>query len=217
MWLADRLFALTCSTEQLYLIKWPVNVYRLAVFVLHTMVAFLCTAIAALLKEGESLEDLMELSPEELLLRWVNFHLEKYGMHISNFSSDIKVSAMLNCDIAGSQPSYSISSSVHSQPVPVCTSYLLHIIAPAAPARTESPVTPPSFLTFACHVFYYYVIYVHYSNSLSCPHHTRLAQSDLFMLSSQSAYSFNISSAFCLMYYFSVIQSLNFSRFCAYL
>ncbi|XP_041799507.1 plastin-2-like [Chelmon rostratus] len=47
-------------------------------------------AIAALLKEGESLEELMKLSPEELLLRWANFHLNKVGMSISNFSGDIK-------------------------------------------------------------------------------------------------------------------------------
>ncbi|KAK9517582.1 hypothetical protein VZT92_022941 [Zoarces viviparus] len=47
-------------------------------------------AIAALLEEGESLEDLMKLSPEELLLRWANFHLKKVGMSISNFSGDIK-------------------------------------------------------------------------------------------------------------------------------
>ncbi|KAM3612639.1 uncharacterized protein V6R79_011874 [Siganus canaliculatus] len=47
-------------------------------------------AIAALLEEGESLEELMKLSPEELLLRWANFHLKKVGMTISNFSSDIK-------------------------------------------------------------------------------------------------------------------------------
>ncbi|XP_026186240.1 plastin-3-like isoform X1 [Mastacembelus armatus] len=47
-------------------------------------------AIAALLEEGESLDELMKLSPEELLLRWVNFHLKKVGMSISNFSGDIK-------------------------------------------------------------------------------------------------------------------------------
>lgn len=47
-------------------------------------------AIAALLEEGESLEELMKLSPEELLLRWANFHLKKVGMTISNFSGDIK-------------------------------------------------------------------------------------------------------------------------------
>uniref|UniRef100_A0A665T7W1 Plastin-3 n=1 Tax=Echeneis naucrates TaxID=173247 RepID=A0A665T7W1_ECHNA len=47
-------------------------------------------AIAALLEEGESLEELMKLTPEELLLRWANFHLKKVGMSISNFSGDIK-------------------------------------------------------------------------------------------------------------------------------
>ncbi|KAE8584697.1 hypothetical protein XENTR_v10021073 [Xenopus tropicalis] len=49
-------------------------------------------ALAALLRDGETLEDLMKLSPEELLLRWANFHLENAGWQkISNFSSDIKL------------------------------------------------------------------------------------------------------------------------------
>ncbi|KAM8834452.1 plastin-3-like [Synchiropus picturatus] len=48
-------------------------------------------ALAALLRDGETLEDLMKLSPEELLLRWVNYHLENANWSkISNFSSDIK-------------------------------------------------------------------------------------------------------------------------------
>ncbi|XP_029458747.1 plastin-2 [Rhinatrema bivittatum] len=48
-------------------------------------------ALIALLREGESLEDLMKLSPEELLLRWANYHLENAGYNkINNFSSDIK-------------------------------------------------------------------------------------------------------------------------------
>lgn len=50
------------------------------------------SALIALLREGESLEDLMKLSPEELLLRWANYHLENAGCgKISNFSTDIKV------------------------------------------------------------------------------------------------------------------------------
>ncbi|KAM6300063.1 plastin-3 [Aegotheles albertisi] len=49
-------------------------------------------ALAALLRDGENLEDLMKLSPEELLLRWANFHLENAGWQkINNFSSDIKL------------------------------------------------------------------------------------------------------------------------------
>ncbi|KAJ0050154.1 hypothetical protein NL108_013173 [Boleophthalmus pectinirostris] len=47
-------------------------------------------ALAALLEEGETLEDLMRLSPEELLLRWMNFHLKKDGIIVKNFSSDVK-------------------------------------------------------------------------------------------------------------------------------
>uniref|UniRef100_A0A8C6MHE8 Plastin-3 n=1 Tax=Nothobranchius furzeri TaxID=105023 RepID=A0A8C6MHE8_NOTFU len=49
-------------------------------------------ALAALLRDGETLEDLMKLSPEELLLRWANYHLENAGWKkINNFSSDISV------------------------------------------------------------------------------------------------------------------------------
>ncbi|XP_041431006.1 plastin-3 isoform X1 [Xenopus laevis] len=49
-------------------------------------------ALAALLREGETLEDLMKLSPEELLLRWANYHLDNAGWNkINNFSSDIKL------------------------------------------------------------------------------------------------------------------------------
>ncbi|XP_075706343.1 plastin-2 [Rhinoderma darwinii] len=48
-------------------------------------------ALIALLRDGESLEDLMKLSPEELLLRWANYHLESAGCSkINNFSTDIK-------------------------------------------------------------------------------------------------------------------------------
>lgn len=48
-------------------------------------------ALAALLRDGETLEDLMKLTPEELLLRWANYHLENAGWQkINNFSSDIK-------------------------------------------------------------------------------------------------------------------------------
>lgn len=47
--------------------------------------------IAALLLEGETIQDLMQLSPEELLLRWMNYHLARAGSNltIKNFGSDI--------------------------------------------------------------------------------------------------------------------------------
>ncbi|XP_014888470.1 plastin-1 [Poecilia latipinna] len=47
--------------------------------------------LIALLMEGEELDHLMSLSPEELLLRWVNYHLINAGTEtINNFSADIK-------------------------------------------------------------------------------------------------------------------------------
>ncbi|XP_067898686.1 plastin-1-like [Heterodontus francisci] len=48
-------------------------------------------ALIALLMEGEELEELLKLSPEDLILRWVNHHLENAGYKpINNFSQDIK-------------------------------------------------------------------------------------------------------------------------------
>ena len=48
--------------------------------------------LVALLDEGETLDDLMLLSPEQILVRWVNYHLNRAGCgrQISNFTSDIK-------------------------------------------------------------------------------------------------------------------------------
>ncbi|MEQ2245320.1 phospholipid scramblase 1, partial [Ilyodon furcidens] len=47
--------------------------------------------LISLLLEGEELDHLVSLSPEELLLRWVNYHLINAGTEtISNFSADIK-------------------------------------------------------------------------------------------------------------------------------
>lgn len=47
--------------------------------------------LATLLFEGERLEDLLKLSPEAILLRWVNYHLERAGVarRCTNFQSDI--------------------------------------------------------------------------------------------------------------------------------
>ncbi|XP_063298573.1 plastin-1 [Pelobates fuscus] len=48
-------------------------------------------ALIALLKDGETLDQLIKLSPEELLLRWVNYHLTNAQWpNINNFSHDIK-------------------------------------------------------------------------------------------------------------------------------
>lgn len=45
-----------------------------------------------LLEEDETLEQFLRLPPEQILLRWFNYHLKQAGWHrrVSNFSSDIK-------------------------------------------------------------------------------------------------------------------------------
>lgn len=69
----------------------------LCLFCVISLLLCVCVspALIALLREGESLEDLMKLSPEDLLLRWANYHLENAGCtKIANFSTDIKVGAL---------------------------------------------------------------------------------------------------------------------------
>ncbi|XP_065901853.1 fimbrin-like [Dysidea avara] len=48
--------------------------------------------LAVLLEDGETLQDLLALSPEQILLRWFNYQLAKAGSprRVSNFTSDIK-------------------------------------------------------------------------------------------------------------------------------
>lgn len=50
-----------------------------------------CPGLASLLQSGEHIEDLMKLSPESILLRWVNHHLEQAGVprRCNNFQNDI--------------------------------------------------------------------------------------------------------------------------------
>jgi hypothetical protein len=45
-----------------------------------------------LLEDGETLEDLMKLGAEQILLRWINYHLKAAGSNrrVNNFTSDIK-------------------------------------------------------------------------------------------------------------------------------
>jgi len=48
--------------------------------------------LARLLEEGETLEDLMALPIEQILLRWMNYHLKNAGhpRRVGNFGKDIK-------------------------------------------------------------------------------------------------------------------------------
>ncbi|KAL7019159.1 hypothetical protein ACKWTF_011023 [Chironomus riparius] len=50
-----------------------------------------CPGLATLINDDERLEDLMKLSPEAILLRWVNHHLERAGVQrrCTNFTTDI--------------------------------------------------------------------------------------------------------------------------------
>lgn len=50
-----------------------------------------CPGLTALLTDEERIEDLLKLSPEAILLRWVNYQLEKSGTNrrIANFQGDI--------------------------------------------------------------------------------------------------------------------------------
>lgn len=45
-----------------------------------------------LLEDGETIEDLLKLPPDQILLRWFNYHLKNAGWHrrVANFSGDIK-------------------------------------------------------------------------------------------------------------------------------
>ena len=62
------------------------------VFVCVSVCVCVCAALISLLLEGEELDHLLSMSPEELLLRWVNHHLNAAGWQpIRNFSEDIKV------------------------------------------------------------------------------------------------------------------------------
>jgi plastin-3 len=50
-----------------------------------------CPGLTNLLADGERIEELMKLSPEAILLRWVNYQLERSGTNrrCNNFTSDI--------------------------------------------------------------------------------------------------------------------------------
>uniref|UniRef100_T1JKQ5 Calponin-homology (CH) domain-containing protein n=1 Tax=Strigamia maritima TaxID=126957 RepID=T1JKQ5_STRMM len=65
-----------------------------------------CPGLARLLQPDEKIEDLMRLSPEQILLRWVNYQLERAGVNrrINNFTSDIKDSEVYTYLIAQIAP-----------------------------------------------------------------------------------------------------------------
>lgn len=56
-----------------------------------------CPEIMRLAKEGEQLTDLLKLPAEQILIRWINYHLkkEKYEKEVTNLGSDLKDSRAL--------------------------------------------------------------------------------------------------------------------------
>ena len=56
-----------------------------------------CPEIFRLLKEGEDIKDLQKLKPEEILIRWINYHLREAGQdrQITNLGKDLKDSFAL--------------------------------------------------------------------------------------------------------------------------
>jgi plastin-1 len=56
-----------------------------------------CPQIMRLAEEGEELKDLTKLQPEQILIRWMNFHLKQAGQErrVTNLGGDIKDSISL--------------------------------------------------------------------------------------------------------------------------
>lgn len=56
-----------------------------------------CPEIFRLLKEGEEIKDLKKLKPEEILIRWINYHLNEAGetRRVENLGKDLNDSFAL--------------------------------------------------------------------------------------------------------------------------
>jgi len=63
----------------------------IAIYLFDKMKVQFFPGLISLLSDGETLEDLMKLTPEQLLMRWINFQLERAGVdrQIKNFGKDI--------------------------------------------------------------------------------------------------------------------------------
>lgn len=70
----------------------PQNIKLLLFIETVNLMACVSLGLIRLLGDGDREDHLMSLSPEQVLLRWVNHHLRNAGTKtISNFSEDIKV------------------------------------------------------------------------------------------------------------------------------
>ncbi|KAF0917246.1 hypothetical protein E2562_017134 [Oryza meyeriana var. granulata] len=78
--------------------------------------------LVELVEDSKEMEELMSLSPEKILLRWMNFQLKKGGLQrtVTNFSSDIKDSEAYACLLNVLAPECS------AKPSPMSVKDLLH-------------------------------------------------------------------------------------------
>ena len=58
----------------------------IAIFLFDHMKVQFFPGLISLLRDGETLEDLMKLTPEQLLMRWINFQLERVITYSTGFS-----------------------------------------------------------------------------------------------------------------------------------
>ncbi|KAL5222561.1 hypothetical protein ABZP36_027274 [Zizania latifolia] len=78
--------------------------------------------LVELVEDSKEMEELMSLSPEKILLRWMNFQLKKGGFQktVTNFSSDIKDSEAYACLLNVLAPEFS------TKPSPMSVKDLIH-------------------------------------------------------------------------------------------
>ncbi|CAA6659837.1 unnamed protein product [Spirodela intermedia] len=70
--------------------------------------------LVELVEENKDLDELMNLAPEKILLKWMNFQLKKggYSRTVTNFSSDVKDAEAYTCLLNILAPEHSSGSSV---------------------------------------------------------------------------------------------------------
>ncbi len=84
MWMTTCAFCFSSASN--YCTDFPLQIGLFNLIDLHHV-----PELARLLREGETLADLQKLSPEQILIRWVNYHLENSGTdrRLANFTTDI--------------------------------------------------------------------------------------------------------------------------------
>ncbi|KAM7287021.1 plastin-2 [Ixodes scapularis] len=73
-----------------------------------------CPGLVQLVKPGEDMSHLLHLSPEAILLRWCNYHLERAGTkrRVANFTSDVRDSEVYTLLLKQIAP---LGSGVHTE------------------------------------------------------------------------------------------------------